>query len=54
MSASNGKVKPNLKDLFKLLKEEKFLKKYTKEPLLLKRPNLDSEIKFIEMILSNF
>jgi hypothetical protein len=50
----NDYMNVNLKDLFKLLKDENFLKKYTKEPLLLKRPNLDSEIKFIEMILSNF
>ena len=50
----NDYMDTNLKDLFSLLREESFLKKYTKEPLLLKKPNLHSEIKFIETILSNF
>lgn len=50
----NDYLDANLKDLFMLLKDNSFLTKYTKEPLLLKKPNLDSEIKYIETILSNF
>ena len=50
----NDFMNENLKELFSLLKDDAFLNKYTKEPLLLKKPNLDSETKFIDTILSNF
>ena len=34
------------------LKDDNFLRQFTKEPLLLKRPNLEKEIKFVEKIFS--
>ena len=40
-------------EIIELLKDDSFLKKYSKQPLLLKRINLDSEIKFVEKILNN-
>lgn len=40
-------------ELFKSLKDESFLRKYTKEPLLFKKPSLNIEKKFFEKILSN-
>jgi hypothetical protein len=43
----------NYKEIIELLKDDSFLKKYSKQPLLLKRINLDSEIKFVEKILNN-
>jgi len=50
----NNFLNSDMQELFKSLREESFLREYTKEPLLLKKPNLDSEIKYIETILSNF
>ena len=44
----------SMRDLFALLKDDNFLIKFTKEPLLLKKPDLHAEIEFIENILSNF
>jgi hypothetical protein len=44
----------SIKDLFVLLKDDQFLLKYTKEPLLLDKPNLNFENKFVANILSNF
>jgi len=44
-------VKDNYHEISNLLKDESYLKKFTKEPLLLKIPNLDEERRFAEKIL---
>jgi hypothetical protein len=49
----NDYMRSNFEDLIKLLKDDDYLKNFTKEPLLLQKPNLESEIKFIERVLSN-
>jgi hypothetical protein len=43
-----------IKDLFDELKNENFLLKFSKEPLLLTEPNLDQEIAFVKRIVNNF
>ena len=43
----------NYIEIMNLLKDDFFLKKYSTQPLLLKRINLDTEIRFIEKILNN-
>jgi hypothetical protein len=45
-------VKDDYKEICNLLKEEFFLKKYTQQPLLFKKPSLDEEMKFINKIIS--
>jgi hypothetical protein len=40
----------NYFEINNLLKDENFLKKFTMEPLLLKKPNLDEEIIFVKKI----
>ena len=45
-------TKDNYSEISYLLKDEDFLKKFTKEPLLLNKPNLDNEINFIKNILA--
>jgi hypothetical protein len=45
-------VQNNYKNIFNLLKDESFLKKYTEEPILLKKLDLDNEKIFVEKILS--
>jgi hypothetical protein len=47
-------VKDNYESIMHLLKDDIFLKKFTKEPLLLSKPNLDQEKLFIEEIIKNF
>jgi hypothetical protein len=42
----------DFQQLFDSLRDVNFLKKYSKEPLLLQKPNLNSEIKFVEKILA--
>jgi hypothetical protein len=42
----------NFKTVTENLKDDIFLKSYTQEPLLLKRPTLDKEINFVNKILS--
>ena len=37
-----------------LIKDQNFLKKFSNEPLLFKKPNLENEKIFIQKILSNF
>jgi hypothetical protein len=49
----NDYMSSNFEDLFKILKDDIYLKNFAKEPLLLIKPNLDSETKFIETVLSN-
>tara|TARA_Y100000591_G_C21720162_1_gene638290 strand:+ start:36 stop:1007 length:972 start_codon:yes stop_codon:yes gene_type:complete len=44
----------NLDEIFLELRSEEFLKKFSKEPLLLKEINLNNEIKFVEKMLNNF
>jgi hypothetical protein len=43
----------NYFEINNLLKDENFLKKYTMEPLLLKKPNLDKEITFVKKIFDS-
>jgi hypothetical protein len=43
--------KDNFKEIMELLNDDIFLQKFTKEPLLLTKPNLDNEYKFIEQLL---
>jgi hypothetical protein len=43
-----------MNDLFNELKNENFLLKFSKEPLLLIEPNLDQEIAFVKRIVNNF
>ena len=45
--------KDNYTEICELLKDDNFLKKFTNEPLLLKKPTLDNEIKFINKILQS-
>jgi len=46
---------PNKMDiLLKTLKDDNLLLKFSKEPLLLSEPNLDSEINFVKKIINNF
>jgi hypothetical protein len=49
----NDHLDNDFQQLFDSLRDVDFLKKYSKEPLLLKKPNLDSEIKFVERILAS-
>ena len=44
----------NYDDICNLLKDDNYLLNYSKEPLLLKKPNLDQERVFIQRILSCF
>ena len=44
--------KDNYFEISNLLKDENFLKQFTTEPLLLKKPNLNEEINFIKKIIS--
>ena len=46
-------VKDNYYEISNLLKDENYLKKFTKEPLFLKTPNLDKEKIFAERILNS-
>jgi hypothetical protein len=45
--------KDNYQEIIHLLEDDKFLQKFSHEPLLLQEPNLDNEIKFVEKILNN-
>ena len=47
-------TKDNYYEICNLLKDENYLKKYSKEPLFLKKPNLHKEKIFAEKILSFF
>jgi hypothetical protein len=42
----------NYEEICSLIKDDYFLKKFSTEPLLLKKPDLDKEKKFISQILS--
>jgi hypothetical protein len=44
-------TKDNFTEIFELIKEDSYLKKFTNEPLLIKKPNLDNEINFVRKIL---
>ena len=44
----------NISETLLELKSEEFLKKFSKQPLLLKEIDLNKEIKFVETILNNF
>jgi hypothetical protein len=46
-------LKSNYDQIIELLKDEFFLKKFTKEPLLLNKPDLKAETLFVEKILEN-
>lgn len=46
-------TKNNYKDICELLKDEIFLKKFADQPLLLEKPNLEKEEKFIQKIISS-
>jgi len=48
----NDHFQDNFVSIINNLKDDNFLRQFTKEPLLLKRPNLEKEIKFVEKILS--
>jgi hypothetical protein len=48
----NDHFQDNFISIIHNLKDDNFLRQFTKEPLLLKRPNLEKEIKFVEKILS--
>jgi hypothetical protein len=50
----NDHFQDNFVSIINNLKDDNFLRQFTKEPLLLKRPNLEKEIKFVEKILSCF
>jgi len=45
--------KDDYQEITSLLEDDKFLQKFTNEPLLLQKPNLDNEIRFVEKILNN-
>jgi hypothetical protein len=45
-------VKDNYYSICNLLKDDSYLKKYAKEPLLLKKVDLENEKKFVQIILS--
>jgi hypothetical protein len=49
----NDYIHTDFEQLFDSLEDINFLRKYSKEPLLLKKPNLDDEIKFVERILAS-
>jgi len=49
----NDYMDTDFQQLFDSLTDINFLRKYSKEPLLLKKPNLELEIEFITKILSN-
>jgi hypothetical protein len=49
----NNFLNSDMQELFKSLREESFLREYTKEPLLFKKPSLNIEKNFFEKILSN-
>lgn len=44
----------NYEEICLLIKDENFLRKFSREPLLLKKPNLEEEKSFVLKILSNF
>jgi len=46
-------AKNNYDDICSLLKDDNYLLNYSKEPLLLERPNLDKERNFIQKIISS-
>jgi hypothetical protein len=46
-------TKNNYKDICELLKDDTFLKEFTNQPLLLEKPNLEKEEKFIQKIIEN-
>jgi hypothetical protein len=43
----------NFVEIIKLLKDDVFLKKFTKEPLLKNQPNLEKEISFVKDLLNS-
>jgi hypothetical protein len=45
-------VEDNYEAICNLLKDENYLKKFTKEPLIIKKLNLDDEKKFVEKVLT--
>jgi len=45
-------TKDNYEEISNLLKDDNFLKKYTDQPLFLKEPSLDEEIKFITKVIN--
>lgn len=46
-------IQDDLNHIGELLKDDNFLKKFSEEPLCLKAPNLENEIKFISKVVSN-
>ena len=49
----NDYYKDNFQEIISLLKEKSFLKKFIDQPLLLTRPNLDNEIKFVKKVINS-
>jgi hypothetical protein len=47
----NDHFHDNFEGIISNLKDDKFLKKFTQEPFLLKKPTLNKEIKFVEKII---
>jgi hypothetical protein len=43
----------NFVEIIKLLKDDNFLQKFTKEPLLKNKPNLEKEIAFVKQLLNS-
>lgn len=44
----------NFTNVINILKDENFLKKFTCEPLILEKPNIEKETNFVKKIISNF
>jgi hypothetical protein len=47
----NDHIKDNFKEIIYLLQQKEFLKSFTEEPLILKKPNLEKEIEFAKKII---
>jgi len=44
----------NYEEICSLLKDDNFLKRYSNQPLILKKPSLDKEIEFINKLINHF
>jgi hypothetical protein len=47
----NDYIKDNFKEIIYLLKQREFLEKFTNQPLLISKPNLEKEFKFVKKII---
>ena len=43
----------NFSEIINYLKDDNFLKKFVKEPLILKKPDLEKEIEFVQRIINS-